>query len=151
MCTSIYVLKSLTRPILRDTHIYRGTRTRHWPVACVTASIAYLFRRFGYTHTNTQTQTNTHTHTHTHTNAHRLLPLYTDILVYIGMYIGIQRLPSAAVHMSAHCTQASFLCPLHIPIYMPIYIPISTLHTGLLPHIYRYIYICVCVCIYIYI
>jgi hypothetical protein len=74
-----------------------------------------------------------------------LLPLYTDILVYIGIYTCIQRLPSAAVHMSAHCTQASFFCPLYIPIYMPIYIPIYTLHTGLLPPIYR------CVYIYVYI
>jgi hypothetical protein len=57
-----------------------------------------------------------------HTGLH---PLYTDILVHIGIYIGIQWLPSAAMHMSAHCTQASFLCPLYIPIYIPIYIYIE--------------------------
>jgi hypothetical protein len=29
MCTSVYILKSLNRPILRDTHIYRGTTHTH--------------------------------------------------------------------------------------------------------------------------
>jgi hypothetical protein len=60
----------------------------------------------------------------------------------------MQRLPSAAVHISALCTQASFLCPLYIPICMPIYIPIYTLHTGLLSPIYRYIYVYIYICIY---
>jgi hypothetical protein len=78
---------------------------------------------------------------------------YRYIGIYRCTYIGVQWLPSAAVHMSAHCTQASFLCPLYIPINMPIYIYryIHCTQASFLPYTDVCVYIYMYVYIYIYI